>query len=197
MQKFQYRLVQLLAEGPKDHCYAWHCSECGRLGEFDVLTDYLNKAGKKGWHVAAHVSDGRFGNTIVLQRPIEQEAPEKETVLVASSTFTPDSSKVLAASLDAYTSAIQAQLSKRDQEFAILLELLSQQLQGGFQHALNSVATTLEKPVSVSVKTTVDDAAFRSTLRQIVDRLQPVEQPARQNFFLQLFSRLRPGWVRA
>lgn len=200
MQTFEYRLLTLVAEGKKEHCYAWHCSVCGRLGDFDCLAEYLNKYGEDGWHVAAHVSDGRFGNRIVLQRPIVEEAPEKETVLVQTAPSpTPDSGGMLAASLDAYTSALQAQLQKRDQEFAVLLELLSQQLQGGFQHALNSVSATLEKPVTVSVKTTLDDAAFRSTLRQLVDRLQPDAKPTvvRQNFFLQLFSRLRPSMVRA
>jgi len=187
--KFEYRSLTLRAEGPKQHCYAWHCSACGRLGDFDCLTESLNKYGKEGWQVATHVSDGRFGNVVVLQRPIV-EAPEKEAVLVqAAPSPTPDSSGMLAASLDAYTSTLQAQLSKRDQEFAVLLELLSHQLQGGFSHALNSVATKLETPVAFEVK--VDSAAFQRDCSRLIEALQPKPEALRQNFFLQMLSTVK------
>jgi len=184
MQQFEYRILSLRAEGVKEHVYAWHCSACGRLGDFDCIVDYLNRYGQDGWHVAAHVSDGRFGNTVILERPVA-EAPEKEAVLVQSSPSpTPDSSGMLARSLDAYTAALEAQLSKRDQEFAVLLELLSTQLQGGFSQALHSVATRLDTPVSVQVR--VDDREFQRSCAELVTALTPPPTPVRRNFLFQL-----------
>ena len=68
MTRYEYQTLTLVGDG--EHSYYWQSCRSGRCGSHETLSALLNTLGAAGWHIVSHVSDGRFGNQILMQRGI-------------------------------------------------------------------------------------------------------------------------------
>lgn len=86
-QRFEYDVLQMEpAPGGGEHFYRWRCCKHGGTCDPHELEPFLNRLGADGWHVAAHSTDARFGNVVILQRALEDGANyEPRVVTVGAS----------------------------------------------------------------------------------------------------------------
>ncbi len=174
MPVYEYELLHLRQVRERD--YQWDSTHRGLIGHHDKLHPFLNERGQDGWSIVTHVSDGRFGNMIVLSRPV-LEAPVESVAVPLEAASTPFERDLIVAEVGRLRTdlrqglALQAQLlTALGKEFPTVLQAVSQ-----------SVGELAARPLPAPVQATVDGIALRQLggqLEAAIDNLRFALQPA-------------------
>jgi hypothetical protein len=179
-ERYEYEVLTLQRGGRNGHDYCWHSDRDGQIGQHNDLCNALNCRGARGWHVVAYASDGRFGNTLLLQRQV-QESVAAAPVPVAKTTRSrtqpiPVTPEIAALAQSVKTLVQQNEVTQR------VLQQMAEQQRHEIAAGLNMVSETLrslsERSVTVSVPAdpllaTVLQAQTK-TLQELVERSTPL-----------------------
>ncbi len=178
MPVYEYELLHLRQVRERD--YQWDSTHRGLIGHHDKLHPFLNERGQDGWSIVTHVSDGRFGNMIVLQRPIP-EAKSEAVAVQKEMVTTPFESDLIVTEVGRLRADLQQGLALQAQLLTTLGKEFPAVLQAVSQSVGELAARPLPVPVPVPVQATVDGIALRQLggqLEAAIDNLRFALQPA-------------------
>jgi hypothetical protein len=218
MNRFEYEVLTLQRHGKEGRDHTWFSDRDGLIGGHNELTVGLNCRGARGWHVVAYASDGRFGNTLLLQRQIT-DGPAVE-LAIATPAAGNDPAPITASFEPYAAAATQAmqQMIEQQRQMQVSLSLVEQKIQqappahdtmhceivSGLNAITDTLTALLERPavshleVDPSLASTLQmqtrvlqELLSRSALSTPDTEVQPTWMDKLQTWIAQTF---RPAW---